>query len=209
MRAGFCKSSTDFETEVIEIDVFTCENAFTTRLLFSFFRAACDVDSHLHFDFRMQTHRHGVKTDGLDRRMNFDLRTIDRNAFCRNAICDVACCNRTIELTRFTRLTDDDIALAVKLLADGFRILLRFEIAGFKLSALRFEMFDVRLRCTQSFCTWQKEVTSLTILQAHNIAHLTELGNAFQKNDLHDDLLRFVLRVKAAGLRVLIGGEKN
>src|SRR5690606_29088713 len=83
------------------------------------------------------------------------------------------------------RLAHDDEGLSVELLGDGARLLLALQIAGFQLRALRLEALAVGVRGPERLALRQQEVARIAVAHAHHVAHLADLGDAFEKNDFH------------------------
>ena len=60
-----------------------------------------------------------MQAERLDRRQEHDLVTADREAAGAHRLGNVTRRDRAVELSGFTRLTDDDEALALELFGDG------------------------------------------------------------------------------------------
>ena len=114
-----------------------------------------------------------------------DLVAIDREPAGRNGFGDVARRNRSVELPAVAGLPDHGEALAVQAFGQGFGFALEFEVAGLELRALRFETLGVGLRGPQGLAPRQEEVACETVFHAHALAHLAELGDAFEQDDVH------------------------
>ena len=98
---------------------------------------------------------------------------------------DVAGRDRAIELAAVAGLADQQEGLAVQLLGDGFGVLLAVQIMGFQLDLLGLEIFPVRLGGAQGLLLGQQEIAGETVLDADFVAHLAQLLDAFEQNDLH------------------------
>jgi hypothetical protein len=81
----------------------------------------------------------GMLAERLDRTVETDLGARDGEAAFRDDFGDVARGDRTVKLSAFAGLTQSNEALAVKLLGNGFGILLLLQVLGLKLGALGFE----------------------------------------------------------------------
>ena len=137
----------------------------------------------------MQLHRRVVKAERLDGLEQDDLVAMDREARRGDRLADVARRHRSVELAGLASLADDDEAEAVKLLGDDARFGLEFEIARLELAALAFEFLLVGFGGAQGLAMRQQKIAGETVLHAHCLAHLTELGDAFEQNDFHGSLL--------------------
>ena len=114
-----------------------------------------------------------------------DLVAVDREAAGRDGLGDVAGRHRAVELAGLAGLADHREALAVELFGDLRGLALQLEVAGLELRALRFEPLGVGLRGPQRLAARQQEVAGEAVAHAHALAHLAELGDAFEKNDIH------------------------
>ena len=131
-----------------------------------------------------------MQAEGLDRREDRDLIAADVETASGDRVGDVAGRHGAVKLTGLAGLTQSDEALAVELVGDGLRFVLQLEVAGLKLHALRLEALLVAFVGAQGLALGQKEVAAVTVLDADDIAHLTQLGDALEQNDLHDILLK-------------------
>ena len=77
-------------------------------------------------------------------------------------------------------------ALAIKPLCDFFRFFLLLEIAGFQLDFHVLEPGAVLLGRTQRFALAQQVVPRKAVPNAHDVAHLAELGDALEQDHFHD-----------------------
>ena len=62
---------------------------------------------------------------------------------------------------------------------------LELVIARLEIGALALEFLLVGLGRAQSLAARQQEVAGVAVLHAHRIAHMAELADAFQQNDVH------------------------
>ena len=74
---------------------------------------------------------------------------------------------------------------AVELGGDLLGLALGFEVAGFKLRALVLEALHVRGRRAKRLALRQQEVAGVALLDVHDLAHLAEFRDAFEKYDFH------------------------
>ena len=79
--------------------------------------------------------------------------------------------------------------MAVQLLGDGFGVLLALQIVGFQLRLLGLEIFPVGLGGAQRLLLGQQEVAGEAVLDADFVAHLAQLLDPFEQNDLHGQAL--------------------
>ena len=89
------------------------------------------------------------------------------------------------ELAGFAGLTDHHIGLPVELRLDRASLLLELKVAGLELDALALEPLLVALGCPKGLAAREQEVAGKAVLHPHCLAHLPELGDAFQQNDFH------------------------
>jgi hypothetical protein len=75
--------------------------------------------------------------------------------------------------------------LSVELFGDGLGFFLSLEIARFNLRPLCLEMLLVVFRRPQRLAARQQKIAGVAVAHAHGLAHLAELGHAFQQNDVH------------------------
>ena len=148
--------------------------------------ATATVDRHGRLDFGMQLQRHLMQADALDRRLEVDLVARDRVAAGGDDLGDVTGCHRAVELTGLAGLPDDHERLAVERLGDSRRVRLALLVAGFEVHALRFELLGIGLGRAKRLTARQEEVAGEAVLHPHALAHMAELGDAFQQNDVHD-----------------------
>ena len=93
--------------------------------------------------------------------------------------------DRAVELAAVAGLAQQDEGLAVQLLGDLLGFLLAFQIARFQLRLLGLEIFAVGLGGAQRLLLRQQEVAGEAVLDAHFVAHLAELLDAFEQDHLH------------------------
>src|SRR5262245_41708426 len=123
--------------------------------------------------------------DRLDRLVQLDLAAGDREALCCQQVGNVAGGNRTVELAGFACRADDNKVFAVQLFSDLLGFGLALQIAGLELSALALEFLLVGLVGAQRLALRQEEIAGKAVLDLDRFAHLTEAGNAFEKNNFH------------------------
>ena len=109
---------------------------------------------------------------------------------------NVAGGNRTVELTHFAGLTNDDDDLTVKLLGNAAGGCLGLLVTLFNCGALGAELLEIALRGAQCLAAWQEEVAGITVLDADDIAELSEIWNAFEKNNVHGSVLFCKLEIR-------------
>ncbi len=126
-----------------------------------------------------------MQADRLDRMVQFNLVAVQGETIGRDDVGDVAGRNGTIELAGFTSRAHDDEAFTVELVGNGLGFVLAFQVLGFELSALAFELLLVGFVGTKSLALREQEVTGITVLDLDCFAHLAEAANTFQKNDFH------------------------
>src|SRR6516165_9667452 len=90
-----------------------------------------EVDGYLHL--WMQRHRYLVQSDDLDRRMQRDLRPVDREAVFGNQRGKIARRNRPVQLAPFGGLTQDSESLAVEGLGDLLRLAFLLQVPRLEL----------------------------------------------------------------------------
>ena len=133
----------------------------------------------------MQHDGNGRQPDALDRLVERHLAARNREAAGGDDVRDVARGNGAVQLAAVARLTQQNERLAGELLRDGFGVLLALEVVGFELRLLGGEIFAVRLGGAQGFLFGQQEVAGEAVLHLHFVAHLAELFDAFEQDDLH------------------------
>ena len=126
-----------------------------------------------------------MQPDGLDRGIELDLAAIDRESPLREQHREIARRYRAIELTGFRGLAQHREGAAVELPRDLFRLASQLEVARLELRFHGFEFGFVLLRGAQRFAFWQQEIAGIAVLDAHDVADLTELGHAFEQNHFH------------------------
>ena len=104
---------------------------------------------------------------------------------------DVARRHRAVELAAFGRLPQHGEALAVELLGDLFGLALLLEVARLELDLHGLEARAVFLGGAQRLALRQQEIARKAVLDAHDFAHLAELGDAFEQDHFHCHILHF------------------
>jgi len=160
--------------------------AFALGLALGFFRRTGNVEFDREFDFSMQVQGDLVQADSLDRGVQLDLVTADVEAFGSQDFNDVTSSYRTVELAGFASRTDDDEGLAAESVGNGLGFRLALEVTSFERGALGFEALLVGFVGAQRLALRQQEVTSKAVANLDGFAHLAELCDAFEENDLHD-----------------------
>src|SRR5262249_22572888 len=92
---------------------------------------------------------------------------------------------RSVKLASFGGLADDGEALPVESGAHLLGIALEFEIARLQLALHGLESGAIVLGGTQRLALRQQKIACEAVLDAHDFAHLAELGHAFEQNDFH------------------------
>ena len=133
----------------------------------------------------MQQHRHLVQADRLDRHVERDLVAVDDETAVGHERGKVARRNRAIELSGFRRLADHHEALPVELGADLVGLGLGHEVARLQIDLHGLKLGLVGLRRTQRLAFRQQIVAGIAVLHAHHLAHLAEVGDAFEQNHFH------------------------
>ena len=98
---------------------------------------------------------------------------------------EIARRDRPVELAAFGRLAEHREALAVELLADLLRFALLLEVARLELDLHVLEARAVLLGGTQRLALGQEKIARKAVLDAHDVAHLAELGDAFEQDHFH------------------------
>ena len=137
----------------------------------------------------MQANLNSVQTKRLDRMGQFDLLAANGETTVDHLFGNVAGVDRTIKLSGFTSLTNQNDTEAIKLFANLFGFTPKLQVIGFQLGALRFKMFAIVFGGAQGFAFWQQKVAGVSGFNRDHIAHLAEFLDAFQKNDFHIALL--------------------
>src|SRR5262249_4401640 len=101
---------------------------------------------------------------------------------------DVARRYRTVELSAFGRLAQHREALAVKLLCDLFGLALELKVARLEFDFHCLEAGAVFLGGAQRLAAGQEVVPREAVLDAHDFAHLAELGHTFEQDHFHGSL---------------------
>ncbi len=128
----------------------------------------------------MQRHGERVEPQFLDRPRQYDLLAVDREAGGGRGIRGVARRDRTVERAGVRGRADHDEPLAVELVGQGLGFGLGLEVARLELGLLRFEGLEIGLGRPERLFLRQKEVAGVAVLDGHDLAHLAELGDAFQ-----------------------------
>ena len=149
---------------------------------------ARDADVDCHLDFGVQRNRYLVQSDRLDRRVQRDLSAVDSKTLFRDQQGQVARGDRAIKLAALGRLAQHREALAVELLSDLFRFPFLLEVARFELDFHLLEARAVVLGRAQRFALGQEIVAREPVLDAYDVAHLAELGDALKQDYFHDCL---------------------
>src|SRR5579862_6416824 len=147
---------------------------------FGFVGATGDDDSDGRLYFRMQRQRNLVLADGLDRCIEHDMRARDLSLVAVEQRGNIACRYRAVQLAAFGSLAQHGDSLAVEFGRHLFGASLHFQIARLQLGLHSFEARLVFGGGTQRLAARQQEVTSKAVLDAHHIAHLTELADTFE-----------------------------
>ncbi len=144
-----------------------------------------DIDRDRHLDLRMQRDRHLVSADHLDRSVQVDLIAGHLDAGFRDHHCDIARRDRAEKLAGFRRLAQHHEGLAVDLSGNllGFAAVLG--IARLELLAHLLKARLVFLGRAQGLALGEQEIAGKAVFDAHGLAHLAELGDAFEQNDFH------------------------
>ncbi len=156
------------------VDVFAAVDALGFRL------GARNRGRHMDFDFRMHGDGDLVLANGLDWRVEQNLRTVQCNAVGFQRGHDITHRDRTVELTGFRRLTDDDDVAAVDLLGNLGGFAFGLNVLGLQLGFHAVVLLAVFLGRAQGLVALEQEVTGKAVLHFDHIAHLAELGHAFQ-----------------------------
>src|SRR5690606_28006920 len=120
----------------LAIDGFGGIKRLATCLAICLIGGTGDVQRDGRGDFRMEADGDLGDADGLDRSLQLDLAAADLEAGFVENLGDVASGYRTVKLAGLGSGADDDEALAVQLLGNGFGFLLALEVARFQLDAL-------------------------------------------------------------------------
>src|SRR5580698_5455340 len=148
--AGLRQRLTNFEAEIVHRRLLAHRQIFALRLPLGLFLRAGDIDRHRGGDLRVKMDGRRVKAERLDRVEQGNLVAVNGKARRRYRLRDVAGRHRTIELTGFAGLADNDEALAVQFRRDRGGLALELEIARLELMALAFEFLFVAFGGAQS-----------------------------------------------------------
>ena len=161
-------------------------HVLAARLALGLVGIARDVDRDRHLDFRMQRDRHRVQADRLDRRCSAIWLRVDREAAVGRAASAMSRAEtepNSWPISDAWRTTMKLLpsSLAATLSASPFSSrLLRLEL---RLHAL--ELGAVVLGGAQRLALRQQEIARKAVLDAHDFAHLAELGDAFEQDHFH------------------------
>jgi hypothetical protein len=161
------------------------QHVLATGLALGLVLAAGDVDGDVHLDLGMQGHGDGEQADRLDRGGDVHLLAVDGETAIGDRGGDVARRDRAVKLAAVACLADQDKGLAVQLVRDLLGLALELEVMGLELGLLSLEIFAVGLGGAQGLPLWQQEVAGEAVLHLHLVAHLAELLDPFEQNDLH------------------------
>jgi hypothetical protein len=98
---------------------------------------------------------------------------------------DIARRHRAEQLADIGGLPYHQETLAVELGADDIGLFLQFEVTRFELHLHAFELGAVILGGAQRLALREQEIARETVLDAHDLAHLAELGDTFEQNHFH------------------------
>ena len=160
-------------------------DVLATRDARGFVFVARDIDRDHDFDLGMQRDRHLVAADHLDRGMEVDLVAGHLDAGVGDHRGNVARRDRAEKLAGLGRLTDDHEGLAVELSGNllGFAAVL--EVLRLEILAHQFKARLVFLGRAQSLAFGEQEIAGKAVFDAHGLAHLAELGDAFEQDHFH------------------------
>ena len=127
----------------------------------------------------------GCRPELLDRLVEHDLAAVEGEAAGGGGVGDVAGGDRAVERAAVGGGADHHEGLAVELRRDLLGLLLGLEVARLELGALGLEALEVGFGGAQRLALRQEEVAGVAVLDVDDVAHLAELGDAFEQNDLH------------------------
>ncbi len=112
---------------------------------------------------------------------------------------DVAGRDGAVELAGLAGLAEHHKNLPGELFGDSLRLLAGLQIARLQLCLVAVEALAARLVGAKRHALRQEVVAREAVLDADDVAHLAELGNALQKNHFHVKLLAVPpMRLEAA-----------
>src|SRR5262249_60758610 len=94
---------------------------------------------------------------------------------------------RAVEMPGLAGLADDDDGDAVDLAGDAFGLLAAGEVVGLQLGALLLEAGLVGVGGAKRLLLRQEVVAGEAGLHAHHLAHLAELLDALEQDDVHGE----------------------
>ena len=138
----------------------------------------------------MQDEARRIQAEGLDRAVESHLAAGDGVPGGGDGLGDVARVHRSVKLTGVAGLADHGDRQAFHVPGDVLGFGAAFEIRRLELGAFAFEALAVGARRAQRLARGQKVVARITVLDAHQVAHLAEFLDAFEENDLHAEASR-------------------
>ena len=169
------------------------------RLQFSFLGRTGDVQDDGRINLGVQHDADIVQAQFLDRLVQHDLLAVQREARLGGGIGRVTGGDGPIQRAGVGCGTDDHKGLAVQLVGDFLGLCLGFGVLRLQLDLAALERLDVGVRRAQRLALRQQEVAGIAVLDVHDLAHLAQLGHAFQQNDLHRQFLTSRRRAAAPG----------
>ena len=117
--------------------------------------------------------------------MESDLRAVEAEALCAHQFGEIARRHRAVELAAFGGLPQHSKTLAVELPGDLLGLAFLFQIARFQFDLHGVEARLVLLGGAQRLAFGQEVIARKPVLDAHDFAHLSELGDALEQDHFH------------------------
>jgi hypothetical protein len=136
--------------------------------------------------------------DRLDRTFENDLRLADAVTLVLQRIGDVANADRAVKLARVRRSANEDEFGAVNAGAGLLGLAAPRRVVGLEPFAVGLEHLAVGFVGAQRLLVRQQEVARVAVLDADDVADRTELLDAFEQDDFHDER-SLTSRCRAAG----------